>query len=294
MERFVLVCLFFVVSVDCANFKLVDLGYDLNNDTTHWPTATAFQLFVQHKGPVNPEKDEDEENYWYEINDFKMGEHVGTHLDAPIHFAQNGWSVDEIPPERLISPVMVIDLRQKVQANADYQITIEDLLEWESTSNQNLSHLAILWTGWSSHWQDKESYLGTSTSNTSLLHFPGLHPDAAQWLVDNRNVHGLGIDTASIDYGQSKAYKSHRILFAENIFVLENLNTNPLVSSDLSAFKLPYIVINPLKITAGSGSPIRPLMVDMSSMDTSGATSPSLFLFSAVVGLVAFYCSLHF
>ena len=68
---------------------------------------------------------------------------------------------------------MVIDLRQKVQANADYQITIEDLLEWESTSNQNLSHLAILWTGWSSHWQDKESYLGTSTSNTSLLRFPG-------------------------------------------------------------------------------------------------------------------------
>jgi len=290
----VLSSLFFIASAYGMNLKLADLSYDLNNDTIHWPTGTAFQLFVRHKGLVNPEKEEDEDNYWYEMNDLQMSEHTGTHLDAPIHFARNGWSVSEIPPERFISPAAVLDLRDKVQGNSDYQITIKDLLEWELSANQNLSHFAIFWTGWSSRWPDKESYLGTSTNNTSLLHFPGLHPDAAQWLVDNRNVHGLGIDTPSIDYGQTKMYKSHRILYAKNIFVLENLNTNPLVSTNPSTFKRPYILINPLKITAGSGSPVRPLLVDMSSMDSSDASVPSLSFFSIAAGIIMLYCSLHF
>jgi len=291
MNKLILLnCLCCMASVYGMNFKIVDLAYDLNNDTLHWPTATAFQLFVQHKGLVKPDKEEDEGNYWYEMNDFKMGEHVGTHLDAPIHFARKGWSVAEIPLERFISPVVVIDLRKKIQDNPDYEITTEDLLEWESSTNQTLSHMAILWTGWSSRWQDKKSYFGTSTNDTSMLHFPGLHPDAAQWLVDNRDMHGLGIDTASIDYGQSKAYKSHRILFAKNVIVLENLNTNSLVTTDLSEFKRPYLYINPLKITAGSGSPIRPLMVDMSSMHNNDAGAASLSFFCAAAGLVIFYC----
>jgi len=107
------------------------------------------------------------------MNDFKMSEHAGTHLDAPVHFARNRWSVDEIPSERFISPVTVVDLREKVQNNTEYEITKNDLLQWESRVGTRLSRLVIFWTGWSSRWHNKESYLGTSTNGTSLLHFPG-------------------------------------------------------------------------------------------------------------------------
>lgn len=85
-----------------------------------------------------------------------------------------------------------------------------------------------------------------------------MDPSAAKWLVDHRKIHGVGIDTASIDYGQSTSFLTHRTLAKNNIFFIENLNTKGL---DVEGLPEPILVINPLKITTGSGSPVRPILV---------------------------------
>ena len=114
---------------------------------------------------------------------------------------------------------------------------------------------SVLHTGWGDRWPDKERYLGTTLSGPEAvpqLHFPGLHPDAARWLVENRRIDALGIDTPSIDYGQSTTFDSHRILYPENIPAFENV---------AALDRLPptgaYVIALPMKIAGGSGGPLR-------------------------------------
>jgi len=282
------VCLIGAITTGWAiQSDVVDLSYELNNETVSWPTHTPFTLIVRHKGLYHAGLKEDDDNFWFEINDFTTSEHTGTHMDAPGHFGRDRWSVNEIPANHFIGPVSLVDLRAKVKDNVDYEITAKDLQQWEFEQGTRLRPLVILWTGWASHWPNKERYLGTSTNDTSLCHFPGLHPDAAQWLVDNRRIHGVGIDTVSIDYGQSRRFMSHRILAEKNIFMLENLNTNAL---NATAFLDPLLVVSPLKITTGSGSPVRPLLFNTSSVSSNDANSPSLqpkhFYFIAISWMV--------
>jgi len=115
--------------------------------------------------------------------------------------------------------------------------------------------IVLLRTGFSKRWPDAASYLGTAERGEAAvakLHFPGLHPDAANWLIANRSISAIGLDTASIDYGQSKLFESHRALFAHDIPAFENL-------TDLD--RLPArganIVALPMKIAGGSGAPLR-------------------------------------
>ena len=121
-------------------------------------------------------------------------------------------------------------------------------------------------SGWGRHWDNRTAYLGTATKNTSLLHFPGVDPKAAEWLVANRNIVGLGVDTPSVDYGQSKLFQTHVTLFDANIFGLENV---------ANLDKLPktgtILYVNPMKIKGGSGAPARILAV-FDENTTSGAT----------------------
>jgi kynurenine formamidase len=228
---------------------LVDLSHPYNAQTLFWPTAERFTLKTVSDGTTPG-------GYYYAANWFSMEEHGGTHIDAPRHFAAGQWTVDEIPLNRLAGPAAVVDVSARVAENADYQVTAEDLQAWEKTHGSFAEgSLVLLRTGFSARWPDASMYLGTADRGPEAvanLHFPGLHPDAARWLVENRRIHAVGIDTASIDFGQSTTFESHRALFAANIPAFENLT---------QLDRLPptgaIVLALPMKIGSGSGAPLR-------------------------------------
>lgn len=159
-----------------------------------------------------------------------------------------------MPLTSLIAPASVVDLSAK--ATPDYQIAAADLEAWEAEHGRIADgSILLLYTGWSERWSDRTAYLGTSLTGPEAvpeLHFPGIGPDAAQWLVDNRAVAAVGIDTPSIDYGQSENFESHVILYAEDIAGFENvanLGQLPPVGA--------AVVALPMKIENGSGGPLR-------------------------------------
>ncbi len=233
-----------------ANMKYVDLTHEFSEETVYWVTAKEFDLDTVYQGQT-------EKGYYYSAFDFTTAEHGGTHIDAPVHFAANTQSVDQIPLEKLIGNAIKIDVSANAFQQADYLITVEDLQNWEQQEGMSIPDGAIvlLETGYSKHYDDRKKYLGTDNRGEEAvkeLHFPGLSPEAAKWLVENRNIHAIGIDTASIDYGQSEYFQSHVILLSRNIPVFENLmNLDKLPSKDFEVMALP------MKIKNGSGGPLR-------------------------------------
>jgi kynurenine formamidase len=232
---------------------VVDLSHAYGEDTVFWPTADPFRLESVADGVT-------EAGYYYAANVFFTAEHGGTHLDAPIHFAEDGQAVDEIPLERLIGPAIVVDVTAAAAEDADYLVGVSDFEAWEAEHGEMPSGVILLIrTGFSSRWPDAAAYLGTAERGAAAvadLHFPGVHPEAAEWLVANRTIHAIGIDTASIDRGQSTVYESHRVLYAANIPGLENLD---------ALDRLPptgaHLVALPMKIAGGSGAPLRVIAI---------------------------------
>jgi kynurenine formamidase len=228
---------------------LVDLSHDYSDQTVFWPTAEPFKLEKVADG-VTPQ------GYYYAANNFATSEHGGTHLDAPVHFAKDHWAVDEIPLDRLVGDAVVVDLTGPAGSQPDYRVTTADFTAWEQTNGEIAAGaIVLIRTGYSKFWPDAARYLGTAERGEAAvakLHFPGLHQDAARWLAETRRVKALGIDTASIDYGQSTLYESHRILYERDIPAFENLT---------SLERLPargaFVVALPMKIKGGSGAPLR-------------------------------------
>jgi kynurenine formamidase len=232
---------------------IVDLSHAYGADTVFWPTAEPFKMTVVNDG-MTPA------GFYYAANNFSMAEHGGTHLDAPVHFAQGRHAVDEIPLARLIGPAVVVDVTDQSSKDADYQVTAADLEKFEAAHGQIPDgSILLIRTGFSSRWPDAGRYLGTAERGAAAvpkLHFPGVDPAAATWLKEKRKIHAIGIDTASIDRGQSTTYETHRILYEANIPGLENLN---------ALDQLPpvgaTIVALPMKIKGGSGAPLRAIAI---------------------------------
>jgi kynurenine formamidase len=229
--------------------RIIDLSYAFDSETVYWPTAQPFRLEKDFEG-------ETEQGYYYSAYRYSAAEHGGTHIDAPVHFARGRYSTDKIPLEQLIGPAVVIDVTRQCERDRDYRITIEDFLLWERRQGRLPSGtIVLLRTGFGKHYPDRKRYLGTDERGPSAvpkLHFPGLHPDAARWLVTNRSIKAIGLDTASIDFGQSTKFESHRILFDKNIPAFENV---------ANLDKLPLrgfaVIALPMKIRGGSGGPLR-------------------------------------
>jgi kynurenine formamidase len=226
----------------------VDLTHSFSANSIYWPTDTlGFQLEELAYGPT-------EAGHFYSSYRYASAEHGGTHLDAPIHFAEGRQTNDAIPLSHLVGPAAVIDVT--TQAHADYLVSVADLAAWEAEHGQIPDGAIVLVrTGWGARYGDRTAYLGTELTGAAAvaeLHFPGLSAEAAQWLVDNRRIDAFGIDTPSVDYGQSTDFRAHVILYQANIPGFENvanLEALPLVGG--------YVVALPMKIAGGSGGALR-------------------------------------
>lgn len=241
-----------VTAADPAPFtsgRWIDLSHDFSPETLYWPTADGFALEAEFKG-ITPK------GYFYSANRYRASEHGGTHIDAPIHFAQNHKTVDQLPLEQLTGKAVVVDVSPNALKNPDYQISVDDLKTWERKNGRIPSGaILLLHTGYSRHWPDAKKYLGTEEKGPDAvekLHFPGLSPEGARWLVSERSIKAIGLDTASIDYGQSKLFESHRILFEKNIPAFENVT-----GLDQLPKTGAYVVALPMKIKGGTGGPLR-------------------------------------
>jgi len=230
--------------------NLVDLSHPFGPDTIYWPTDTqGFGLEVLSAEVT-------EKGFYYAANRFATAEHGGTHIDAPIHFYDDRSTVDEIPLERLVAPGVVIDVRENVREDPDYLVSIDDFKAWEASHGElGEGVIVLLHTGYGALWEDRTSYLGTDLTGPEAvpeLHFPGLDPKAAKWLTTERQVAAVGIDTASIDHGQSTYFESHVTLFDADVPAFENVaNLDRLPKKDF------LVVALPMKIKGGSGGPLR-------------------------------------
>ena len=233
---------------DVAGWRMVDLSHAYGGDTLYWPTDTdGFRLDTLAEGDTPG-------GYFYAAKAFATAEHGGTHLDAPFHFAEGGDDATSIPLDRLILPGIVIDVSEAAAADPDYLVTVEDVTAWEDEHGRVPAGSAVLIrTGWAARWPDALAYLGDDTpGETGDLHFPGIGEAATRLLVEGRRAGLLGIDTASIDHGQSTDFIAHQIGAAAGVPNLENV-------ADLSG--LPptgfLLVALPMKIEGGTGAPVR-------------------------------------
>ncbi|MBP6978487.1 MAG: cyclase family protein [Bacteroidales bacterium] len=259
MNRLAVISILFLLATGCSqhrdpldvlrNGQWLDLTWSFDEHSVYWPTNIPFSHDTVFAG-IN------DKGYYYSSYKFSAEEHGGTHFDAPIHFAQGGNSVEKVPVEQLTGEGIVVDVSTKVASNSDYLITATDLQDWEKQHGRIPDDAIILLrTGFGKFYPDKETYTGTllaGTEGVAHLHFPGLHPDAAQWLVTNRKIKAVGLDTPSIDYGQSQDFMTHRTLYAAGLTAYENL---------ANLEKLPpkgfWIMAFPMKIKGGSGAPLR-------------------------------------
>jgi kynurenine formamidase len=232
--------------LDLQGYRLVDLTHSYNSASVFWPSPPAhFELKQLHFGDTSA-------GFFYSANSFCMPEHGGTHLDAPIHFARDRETMERVPLERLIGPVVVIDVSDKAAKDRDYRVSADDVLAFEAKHGRIEPGTRVLVrTDWSRHWPDATAYLGHAT-DASKLHFPAYGAEAARLLVEERKVALLGIDTASIDYGPATDFPVHRIAAAANVPGLENV-------AGLEALppRGAILVALPMKIEGGSGGPTR-------------------------------------
>jgi kynurenine formamidase len=221
----------------------IDLSYDFSDQTLYWVESDGFKKETVAEGRTD-------KGYYYSAYKFSAPEHGGTHLDAPVHFAEGKLTVDELPLSRLIGPAVKVDVSPKAAANRDYLVSVSDFMAWEAANgNIPTGSIVLLQTGYGKFWGDRAKYMGAEGDQK---HFPGLSAEAARWLTQNRKVHAVGIDTASIDYGPSQTYDAHQALMIENVPALENV-----ANLDKLPAKGAQVLALPMKIKGGSGAPLR-------------------------------------
>lgn len=231
--------------------RWVDLTHSFSAETIYWPNAEPFRLTKVYDGHTRA-------GFHYAANRYEAAEHGGTHMDAPIHFDIRGETVEKVGIDRLMGPVVVVNVEDRVGSIPDYEVMPEDFQSFEARHGAiPADSIVLIRTGYSRFWSDPARYLGTAERGEgaiSKLHFPGLSGAGARWLITQRQVRAVGLDTASIDPGSSTRFESHRRLAAANVPIFENLKA----LAELPATGA-YLMALPMKIEGGSGAPLRAL-----------------------------------
>lgn len=252
-----------LISINCitptpvqlpADHKLRELNYAINENTLHWITARSFENKSEAGFRNAISSNGSSVRYWYRTEDVAYNSHTGTHLDAPCHFSEKAWCVDEIPIEHLMDiELYVLDVTAKIGHNPDYQVTVDDLQTLENTRWIQNGSLLFIKTGWSSRWPIKDNYFGVDPGGATM-HFPGISPELADYIANKGIFVGVGIEGPSIDPGLSTDKYAHRTLFASNMYAIENLPNLKELTKDGEEAR---VTIAPLKVEGASGSPVR-------------------------------------
>ena len=220
--------------------RIVHLSHIINPTIPLWPGDPS----VEFETVADLDKD------GYYLRRFSLGEHSGTHINAPNSFYPQGMSIDQYPAESLIAPAVVIDIRQQTATHPDYVLRLSDVLAWEQQHSQiPQKSVVLLFTGWQSKWLDKGAFFNQDASGG--MHFPGFGSDAIQFLLKERQIAGIGIDTHGVDSGQDTTFATNHLVLEQPRIVLENLT---------NLDQLPAIgtilVIGVLRLLGGTGSPV--------------------------------------
>lgn len=186
-----------------------------------YPLTTSFPAFAPGEEAVRRTVATIEDNGYY-MQEWRITEHIGTHVDAPGHFTAGGRLSPELQPSELIVPAVVVDIARRAARDPDATVTVDDLRAFERRHGRIPRDAAVLmYSGWGAKVGDADAYRGTDANGT--LHFPGFSPDACEWLLRHRRIRSLGVDTLSIDPGNSATFDTHLILTGADRYGLENL-----------------------------------------------------------------------
>ena len=268
-ERMRFLCNLFLLLDYSFGFKqnhAIDLTHKVDENTVAWPSASKFKAQNVIKMQVGGE-----DGYWYEARDFTQAEHSGTHMDAPAHFAKNKWHTADVPLERLAGPGVKISIEERAKDDLDTGLTVADIEKWEVEHGPIPDGAVVIVHSGHGKLYGKLQYFGRPAelnlpeNDTDHLHFPGVEPEAASWLAENRKIVGLGIDTPSTDKGQSKKFLTHQILSQSNIWGLENLaRTDELPEVGFVVYNMVH------KLKGGSGGPTRVVAILDGSSSVGG------------------------
>ena len=222
---------------------VIDMTHALSPDSVYWPSASGnpFQYEARRRQPSGA----------VSMGAYSTPKHHGTHLDAPIHGGDNQPSVDDLTPNDLFGPAVVIDVSEQSAANPDYAVGRDDILAWESSHGPLPDGaIVLMYSGWSEKYDDAAAY--ANQDDDGRMHFPGFSEEAARLLIDERNIRAIGVDTLSVDPGSAPGFRVHGTVNGNGKFHLENVaNVHLLPASGA------YLIVAPIKIAGGSGGQVR-------------------------------------
>jgi kynurenine formamidase len=223
--------------------KIIDLTQPLNSSV---PTYDGKPNEYKYQVLSTVDKD------GYGSGAFFTHEHLGTHIDAPVHFCPGGTTIDKIDPSNLLLPAVIINVQDEVKKDPDYLLTKEKIKEFEKKNTIPPHAAVLLLTGWSKRYFIDGQY--RNVDSKGIMHYPGFSLEAAKYLVEDHKIAALGIDTLSIDNGPSEEFPVHKFILSQGLFMVENLTNLDQLSNNGT-----IVIFAPLKIEGGTGSPARVL-----------------------------------
>jgi len=232
-----------IADLFAGDVEIIDMTHALSPDSVYWPGSdrSPFEYEVRATQPSGA----------VSMGAYSTPEHHGTHLDAPIHGGDNLPTVDQLTAADLFGPVVVIDVTAQAAADPDYAVTSDDLLAWEDRNGPlPAGAIVLMHSGWSLKYDDADAYRNQEPAGR--MHFPGFSEEAARFLIDERDIRGIGVDTLSVDPGAVRGFPAHGVVNGNGKFHLENV-ANLHLLPEAGA----YLIVAPIKIAGGSGGQVR-------------------------------------
>jgi len=227
---------------------VLDLTHALDEDTPYIPVLNI--TFPFRKTPIATVAKNGVAAYRWEIH-----EHLGTQIDAPSHFFEQGIPLDALPVDSLVVPLVVIDISARANSNPDSSVTVADIEAWERRHGRIPERAAVMMaSGWDSRVKDAKGFVNADPSG--VMHFPGFSMEAASLLARSRQVSGIGVDTLSLDPGIDVTYAAHKAWLATGKWGVElvaNLRQVPPVGAT--------VFVGATKVKGATGGPVRLIAV---------------------------------